>query len=139
MKKYLKLVAIAISLFVALCGIGYLFNIIQNFAKSTGDPIGVYKLDGLILFLFGMALGFYSFYKERKKEGVWKVNIKRLIILGLPSLFVGSFIFIYYVNVRVLLDLTDALAPFLSNSLIQFIGMVFSGFVLMTSFYKKVE
>lgn len=41
----------------------------------------------IVFTLFGMILGLDYIFKEFKKEGSWKINWSKLILLGLPSAY----------------------------------------------------
>jgi hypothetical protein len=79
--------------------------------------------------------------REKRKEGRWKINVPKLILMGLPSLYFSLYVFIFYSHV-----------PFVRNTLIQPIefflrvNMTFMdifqllfGYIVITSLYKVPE
>ena len=137
MKKYFKFIYRLLFLFIIFCAFGYLFNLIEKIGDRTGNPY-IYWLHLIILILFGILLGFQTFITYRKSNGIWKMNFSRLLAYGLPSLIVGIYPILYYLNISVLLDITSALYPFLSNSMVQTMGLILFGYILITSFYKDI-
>ncbi|MDV4150744.1 hypothetical protein R0131_07825 [Clostridium sp. AL.422] len=90
-----------------------------------------YWLITLIRIIFyggiGVVLGLDGFLIELKREGKWKFNIPKLIILGIPSLIFS----IPYIVI---------LVP-ISNSFsnIFTISSIILGYTLISSLYKEVE
>ena len=86
--------------------------------------------------LVGMIFGLEKIFGEMNKIGSWKVNLPRLIVVGLPSFLVGTYIilFINYIFIPQFLNLN-----FVNFALfINFMQMLF-GYILVTSFYKVEE
>lgn len=73
----------------------------------------------------GVVLGLDKLLSEIKKEGKWKVDISRLIILGIPSLFFSM----PYLVIR-LLTLHKSFENIFTISSIIF------GYILISSLYK---
>lgn len=93
----------------------------------------------LIYGSIGFILGFEHFLCELKKDGIWKINIPKLILLGIPSLYFSIIVFIYLNN-----TLSMAM-PFLSSPIgevarskidIISIFQLILGYTIITSFYK---
>lgn len=80
------------------------------------------------------------FLKERKMKGRWKVNIAKLVLMGLPSLCFAfyTFIFVRLININGILK--RPLLFLLSGNLnLMIIFQVIFGYVIITSFYKAGE
>jgi hypothetical protein len=94
----------------------------------------------LICIGIGALLGLEQLLKEIKREGSWKVNIPRLLIIGLPSLyFAFSFLIMYitYHNsiiIRILIYPLFFLMHF--GTYYTAIFQLIFGYVMITSFYK---
>lgn len=91
----------------------YLGEYVLNYLKELGKvtfKLPFYQYD-LVTFIFCTAIGFLigleCFLKEKRKEGRWKINVPKLILMGLPSLYFSLYAFIFYSPV-----------PFVRNTLI---------------------
>lgn len=138
MKKYLRAIILSIFLFIVFCVIGFFVNFLHLLSNATGHAYSLI-LYPVLLFSFGMLLGFQKFRTNMKYDGSWKIDWTRLISIGLPSLLVGLFLFLYYSNIPILADITYIFQPFLSNSFIQMLGQISFGYVLITSVYKNAD
>lgn len=51
----------------------------------------------ILFIIVGVLIGLESLILEKRKEGKWKVNLPKVIFLGLPSLYfsIGTFIYFY--------------------------------------------
>ncbi len=89
--------------------------------------------------LIGVILGFEHLYTEYKKDGLWKINLPKLIILGLPSLYFSLTYIVLYNNIPVITKLvintSTYLLNYVSDKYISFFQLIL-GYVLITSFYK---
>jgi hypothetical protein len=83
--------------------------------------------------LIGFAFGLETFFNEKRKSGKWKVNIRKLVFLGLPTFFltltsIPPIIFklpIYQIDPAIL-----------NTGLFFNISEMVLGYVIITSFYK---
>lgn len=101
------------------------------YAEARRTFIYNYWLVAIIKIIFyggiGAVLGVDSFLVELKSEGTWKLDIPRLIILGIPSLIL-------------LIPYMMILIPFLSfySSVFTISSIVF-GYTMISSIYKEEE
>lgn len=89
----------------------------------------------------GLFLGLEHFINEIRKEGTWKVNIPKLVLVALPSLYFAlTNIWIYSGN--------QFLQNVIAYPLLNFLGygtgyvtlfQVILGYMVITSFYKYSE
>ena len=90
--------------------------------------------------LIGMLFGTSHIFNERKKRGNWKINLGRILVIGIPT-----FIFAYY---TILIFSFDAPLHFLAipSSFIEKVMIrestmhlfqILFGYTVMTSFYKE--
>ncbi len=78
----------------------------------------------------GLFLGFEYLILEYRKEGVWKVNLPKLILMVIPSLCISiSWVLYYYGNNPAFLLIKN------SFGFVHIAPVVF-GFSLITCFYK---
>lgn len=76
----------------------------------------------------GMYLGLPLLIKEFKKTGKWRVNVQKLILIGLPSL---------YLALSWLLPLFIPAFLVHSHRLLSFGGIIAMGYILIVSFTKE--
>jgi len=82
----------------------------------------------------GLLLGLEHLICELRKEGTWVVNLPKIVLMGIPSLYFSLAIIIYFSNI-----------PFLSLPLRGLMGgsanfinvfQIILGYSIITSFYK---
>lgn len=80
----------------------------------------------------GMALASPIFIENLSKTGVWKVNYKKLLILGLPALYLTVYIVLHFAG------LSKVWVPWftLGGNQLYKVGSVILGYVIVSSFYK---
>lgn len=103
---------------------------------SMGGNKNVFIFQFIVYCIAGMIFGLEKIISEMKKRGHWKINLLRLILLGLPSFLVGMIvvlIFIFPISLQIL-----TLSFVNSGLFINFMQMLF-GYILVTSFYKVEE
>lgn len=89
-----------------------------------------------IFILLGLLLGLEKLILESKKPGSWKINLPKLIFLGIPSLYFSLGIHIYYSSF-IPQVLSYPIQFFLQNNLEFFsIFQVILGYVISSSFIK---
>lgn len=94
----------------------------------------------VIFVILGVLLGVEKFIMERRKEGHWEVNVPKVILLGIPSLYFAFGVFLNYLPFEfVNQTLTYPIRFFLlgDSSFWAIFQMIF-GYVVVTSF-DKVE
>ena len=103
---------------------------------SMGGNKNVFIFQFIVYCIAGMIFGLEKIISEIKKRGHWKINLLRLILLGLPSFLVGMIvvlIFIFPISLQIL-----TLSFVNSGLFINFMQMLF-GYIIVTSFYKVEE
>jgi TM2 domain-containing membrane protein YozV len=83
-----------------------------------------------VQFILGIIFGIEKFIKEINSEGKWKINISKLLILGIPSLFFSAIISIYILPISFIIEFITA------KGVMQFFRM-FLGYICITSLYKQ--
>lgn len=87
----------------------------------------------------GLFLGLEHFINEIRKEGRWKVNLPKLILMGLPSLYFSLTHIFIYSGIKLLENVIVAqmlylLRYFLVDYIILFQPIF--GYIIITSVYK---
>lgn len=132
--KSFKYIGYFILLYGILLGCLTIHHHISEIAAETFDYSG-YRL--LLTFLYvpiGICLGLPHLLAERKKKGSWKVNMTKLILLGIPALYLSGYMYIHFhipflqLGRSVAVELLQAKSTILSN--------VILGYIFITSFRK---
>ncbi len=103
--------------------------------------VNPYILEIVIYVSLGLLLGLEHFIHEMKKSGTLKINITKLVLLGIPSLYFSLYIFIYFGVGRFLPNvLTYPIATLIRNGT-KFMNVfqLILGYSIITSFYKKCD
>lgn len=105
--------------------------------------INYYFLSAVILtnISLGILLGVEHLINEMKAKGIWKINLPRLILLGAPSLYLSiANVAIYSQSTLVQYIFTYPLRIFLiyDTSILYIFQLIF-GYIIITSFYKRVR
>lgn len=92
--------------------------------------------------LIGVLLGLENLMEERKKEGSWKINIPKIVLMLIPSLYFSStyilYFLLYAMDGFIQKILTYPILIFSTNGsgFIEIFQLI-SGYILITSFYKE--
>lgn len=88
----------------------------------------------------GALLGIGGFIHEARKEGHWKVNLPKLIVMGIPAAYFSLSYLLYFLgNSPVGLFLSWTVSPLMrSGSNIIAVFQLILGYVLITSFTKEL-
>ena len=102
-------------------------------------------LNDILMIVFyggiGILLGLEHFIKEISKKGIWKLNLPKLVLIGVPSLYFSVFIFIYYSNIPFISQYLSYNWLIFSQGNTSYIAIfqVILGYIIVTSFYKVNE
>jgi hypothetical protein len=106
--------------------------------QMTYNPFPSMLCSMIIFVVLGLLLGLETFLLETKKEGTWRVNLPKLILLGVPTLYFSLGIFIMYIPLSFIQQpLSYPLQFFLGDST-NFLSIfqVILGYIIITSFTK---
>ena len=89
----------------------------------------------------GLILGLEHLIQEIKKEGTWVINIPKLILMGIPSLYFSLAILMYFSSNYFVRNVLGYPIIFLLNDSINFISVfqLTLGYSIITSFNKKMK
>ena len=110
-------------------------------SSITYDLIDYYKFQILFPLIIGALLAIPTIFKNFLKQGAWKFNWVRFIVLGLPTLYfaITPYLFIKHVISIKFPFLKQIMGGYFGNStttLITIIGLA-AGYFVMTSFEKQ--
>jgi len=95
MRKYVEHIGFLVVFIVLVTSIDRANRYMRDLINETYNyaVLGA-SVEILGLFIFGLFLGSLGFLCELKKDGYWKMNKERLLVLGLPLFMVmGNYIF----------------------------------------------
>ena len=117
----------------------YVIGKLEYSYKRTWGGNGSYILLITIPFIFnlviGMFIGIDHFIKEIKKAGTWKINLPKIVLVGLPSLFFSLTYHVAFINIVLIKLLSYAT---LGTNFIPVFQIVL-GYVFITCLYKYYE
>ncbi|QAA33409.1 hypothetical protein C1I91_18140 [Clostridium manihotivorum] len=92
----------------------------------------------LVFIGLGVLLGIERLAAERKKNGIWKINLPKLIFLGIPSLYFSLGIFLYYSSISFVRDIIAYPLDYFFNNNVNILSLfqVILGYVIISSFTK---
>lgn len=93
----------------------------------------------IIRIVIGFILGLEYITNERKKEGEWKINLPRIILIVIPALYFSLTIFFYFIPNEFLLNILmkPAFILFKGDFKYTSIFQILLGYFYITSFYKQ--
>ncbi|MFZ7120990.1 MAG: hypothetical protein ACOWWH_08590 [Eubacteriaceae bacterium] len=127
-KKWRKYIIFILFLSVYIFIAYVLDNITSSYVNETFNPFVKILFDYLMYIIFGMILGIEYLLNQKKLEGKWKINLSKLLIMGIPSLFFASHHYITIVGINIF--------PTILNSMFLILWQILFGYVVVTSFYK---
>ncbi len=104
----------------------YILTYLQELTRKTFQPLPYFTFSIVLYVVLGALLGSEHLFIEIKKQGKWRINIPKLIFLGIPSL-VCVFPILFYPLIHSLLN---------NPALISVIQVIF-GYAVTSSFYKS--
>ncbi|AZV56021.1 hypothetical protein [Clostridium sp. AWRP] len=141
-KTWLKYFIYVFIIIVFMYLLGYISVYLKKLQEAFSISIYQYGLITFILYaLIGFLIGLEHFLKEKRKNGRWRVNLSKLTLMGLPSLYFSFYVFIFYCPVPFIrAALIQPIEFFLrvNMNLITIFQLLF-GYVVITSFYKVSE
>lgn len=141
-KQWLKyLFYMVIMLIIVLLRV-YITNLAKGYYSETFQ-MNFFLLTIMVLInvMLGILLGLEHLIKEIKTEGTWKINIPKLTLLGIPTLYCSIANFsIYSPNKFLLYVFTKPLWSLLRYdiNILSFFQLMF-GYIIVTSFYKEFK
>ena len=141
-KRWINYLIIIIFMIILVFGGQYVLNNLNIMTQSTGD-FRYNILRWILLFIIycgaGILLGLKYFIQEFKVESKWKLNLPKLLIIGIPCFYFSFGTLLWYCNGNCLISIVIGPIDLLYNSgkdLIPFFQFTL-GYVILTSFYKE--
>ena len=116
----------ALILLFAFIFCNYILTYLKELMNKTFQPEPSFTLTIAVYVMLGILLGLEHLFMERKKEGKWRINLPKLLLLGIPSL-TCVFPVIFYPLIHTLVS---------NEALLSLVQVIF-GYALSSSFYKS--
>ncbi|PGS48825.1 hypothetical protein [Bacillus sp. AFS041924] len=116
-------------------------NSLYKQSSITYDLIDYYKFQILFPLIIGALLAIPSIFKNFLKQGDWKFNWVRFIVLGLPTLYFAIIPYLFIIHVisikfPFLKQMMGGYFGHSTTTLMTIIGLA-AGYFVMTSFEKQ--
>ena len=121
---------------------GFISNEFQIDWKADFKPnISYLFIILMINLVIGVVLGFGHFLRQMRNDGRWKLNLLKLLLVGLPSLFfsLNTILIVLQVKYIGMTCFNIMTYVFHNTSDYVFIFQIVFGYILITSFYRKNE
>lgn len=142
-KSWAKYFLIILLILLMVFGGQHVFDDIRTNAQKTYNfnPF----LQNILMIIFyggiGLLMGLEHLIQEIKKEGTWEINIPKLVLIGIPSLYFSIASFVYYNTSQFVRDILSYPISILMKNSTNFISVfqLILGYSIITSFNKKKE
>jgi hypothetical protein len=106
--------------------------------EMTYSPFPSMLWSMIIFIVLGLLLGLETFLLETRKEGTWRVNLPKIILLGVPTLYFSLGIFIMYLPLSFIQQTLSYPLQFFLEGSTHFLSIfqVIFGYIVITSFTK---
>ncbi|MEH6939302.1 hypothetical protein V7056_15870 [Bacillus sp. JJ664] len=132
--KSLKYIGFLILLYGVSIGCLYINNHIHKIAAETYDYSDYILILSFLYVPIGLCLGLPRLLDEWKQKGNWKINVTKLIVLGIPALYFSGYMYIHY-HIP-FLQLWNSVAVELLQVKSTILSNIILGYILITSFHK---
>jgi hypothetical protein len=140
LKNWLRYVIYGVVLLISLVGLSILLSRI-TFVSNIIDWFIPTEI--LVYFVFGVLLGIEHLINEKKKGCRWHFNISRFIIIGIPSIVVGLYLYGdlnvsgYLVNSSIVHYNYIIPRSMVSSAFLPYMLIILFGYLLPSEFYQK--
>jgi hypothetical protein len=121
----------------------HVFQVIETNRRNSFNPQYYYTSAMTIIFYgsIGLILGLEHLICEIKKEGIWILNLPKIILMGLPSLYFSLAYLTFSSNIQFLRDILVYPIVVLMERYSGFLSVfpLILGYSIITSFYKHDE
>ncbi|MFZ7132368.1 MAG: hypothetical protein ACOWWR_08420 [Eubacteriales bacterium] len=131
-KLWIRHLTIILLIIVMIFSESYFIKYVQNNYVGGFIPYVIITLFNIGI---GLILGLEKFIQELKKEGSWKIDLSKIILMGIPSLYFSFGFFIAYNQYLTIISYPIKIL-FNTNTYFMNIFQVILGFFIITSFYK---
>ena len=138
MKKYAEYILVLVVFIVLVISIDWANQYMRVLRAKTYSYVALSASVQIIgPFLLGLLIGSLDFIRQLQKDGYWKVNIIRLLVLGLPLFIILAMFNLTYLGVMwpQMLYKFFMLYILTSDGMIKYMA-IFLGYIVISSFAK---
>jgi hypothetical protein len=140
LKNWLRYVIYGLVIFICLVGLSILMSRMYTFVNNIIDRYIPTEI--LVYFIFGVLLGIEHLINEKKKGCKWHFNISRFIIIGIPSIVVGLYLYgDLYVSGRLvnstIVNYNYIIPQTMISAFLPVMLIILFGYLLPSEFYHK--
>jgi len=139
-KYFIYMLLILIMLF---WGLHVATDIVNKSSSTSGykEPHFYYFIVILFKMVIGLLLGLEHLVCEIRKKGKWKINLPKIVLMGIPSLYFSFFFAMYPLGKpvspnNILLPLIKVMQYPSSDTMLTILQLIF-GYIIITSFYRN--
>jgi len=89
----------------------------------------------LYFILFGVAIGVADLIEEIKKSGKWTIKWWKIIIQGLPMVYIAFQYFLYFNPIKIIRVIS--IPFFIQNEYVSLLAMIAVGYIFITSIKRN--
>ena len=143
MKENRKIIITSL-IFISYLMIGtYIHTFIMNidfFDEKYSDTILANIFFRIIVYylyfiLFGVAIGVEDLIEEIKKSGKWTIKWWKIIIQGLPMVYIAFHYFLYFNPIKIIRVIS--IPFFIQNEYVSLLAMIAVGYIFITSIKRN--
>lgn len=120
----------------------YIFGFIHNigfdekyFNSILGNIYFRFIVYYLYFIFFGVAIGFENFLNKIGKNGKLTINWGKLLIQGIPMLYIGFHHVLYFSTINFIKGISNAF--FIKNEFVRVFGLIAFGYLFITSIKRE--
>jgi len=133
-RRWISLAVIALAFFGVIFMMLFVSDQLLQYGSAHFQLWPKFVFDGVSFPLIGVMLGLFHWQNQRQREGKWKANKAKLVLIGLPAFYFGYYSILVYPNLPLPIGVLNSIL--LTESSATMFRIVF-GYILMTSFYKN--
>ncbi|MCY6485431.1 hypothetical protein OW763_13940 [Clostridium aestuarii] len=140
-KSWSKYFVFIFLILVIVFGGQYILEGIRKNAQATYIIPWYLSVIMIIFYVsIGLLMGLEHLICEIKKEGTWAINLPKIVLMGLPSLYFSLTVFICYSNNQFVRNVwAYPIGILIKNTTIISVFQLILGYSIITSFYKHNE
>lgn len=142
MRAFFKYMFYILIIFGLMQLYGFISNEFQfDYSRHYKPNISYLVIMLLINLMIGLILGFGHFLRQMKHDGRWKINLLKLFLVGVPSLFFSLNPILMILNIKYISNACNNIMVYVFHNTSDYITIfqLILGYVIITSFYRKNE
>ena len=143
-KSWLKYLGYILLVIAAVFSEGQMELVFQkDLTKNSKISYLLFTAYVLLTVVIGIVIGLEHILNEKKKEGDWKINVPKIVLMAIPSLYASLTYYFYFISAK-----NETVFNIMVNPIIKFFGktdtfisifQILLGYFIITSFYKGAK